>query len=224
MLSKVNKDNLFLGTVNIQNYAKNNKFTQIQDNLNGFLLVKNKEDTYLYNYKLNKKYKHNRIQIHFNNYVICKQIESFDQNNIMIANKIRRYVLSLCKDYYDSILGIGGEYYLYFPFIKANKYIGISNHKSIVDDAYYNIPFSINYLVDYNKINLKIEIVDLIILNVFNLHINIIEFIKKIKFKKLIIISCNLPKNKFNLLINNFKIKHIEYFNDSLNVYFLYTL
>lgn len=217
MLSKINNiDSIKLSTNNIQNISLKIEFDIIHDNLHGYILVKNGKEIFLLNYKNNKKYKYNRIQVHFNDITISKQIESFDQNNVLIANKLRSYVLLLCKNTIETILGIGGEYYLYFPFIKATNYIGISNHQSIIQDANYNVHFSSNYYVDYNDIETypNISCVDIIILNVYNLHVNIIKYIKQIKFNKLIIISCDLPDNKLKLLSNNFKIKKIKYFNN----------
>lgn len=218
MLSKIySYDSIYLGTDNIK---KIKKFDAIQDNMNGYLLIKNKNKTYLLNYNNKKKYLYNRIQIHFNGITIAKQIESFDQNNYVIANKLRYYVLSLCKNKINNLLGIGGEYYMYFPFIQANNYIGISNHQSIIDDAQYNIRYSKNYIVDYNNIFSYPTIIsaEIIILNVYNIHINIIKYIKSIKFDKLIIISCDLPDNKLELLKNNFKIIKIKYFHNFNNL------
>ena len=118
---------------------------------------------YNYNYYVNKYYLHNYIQIHWNDKIILKQIDSFDQNNINISNKIRKTVLSLANNTnntFNTILGIGGEFYVYFKFIKANEYIGMSNHQCIVDDANYNVPYSKNYLVDYNNIiNMNFDII-----------------------------------------------------------------
>jgi len=212
MLTKINcYDAINLATNNIK---KIKNFDIIQDNMYGYLLIKYKNKTFLLNYYNNKKYLYNRIQIHFNNITISKQLESFDQNNFLIANKLRLYVLSLCKNKINTILGIGGEYYLYFPFIKANNYIGISNHQSIINDAIYNISYSKNYLIDYNNIFCYPKILnsEIIILNVYNIHKNIIKYIKSINFEKLIIISCNLSDKKLELLKNNFKIIKIKYF------------
>ena len=220
MLSKVNNNNIYLGTDEIIKYNSSIKdILTIQDNLNNSLLIKTKKKIYLYNYINKKIYNHNRIQIYFNNSIILKQIDSFDQNNIFIANKIRKYVLSLCKDKYDEILGIGGEYYIYFPFIIAKKYFGISNHKSIIEDAQYNILYSNNYLIDYNLIKSypKINKADMIIINVYNLHNNIIEYVKNINYKHIIIIACNLSDTKLKLLVKNFKIKNIQYFKNINN-------
>jgi hypothetical protein len=218
MLTKISSNQSINFTTN--NIKKIKKFDNIQDNLHGYLLIKNKNKTFILNYYNNKKYLHNRIQIHFNGITISKQIESFDQNNCLIANKLRMYVLSLIENNIDSVLGIGGEYYLYFLFINAKKYIGISNHQCIIEDAEYNIHYSKNYLVDYNNIFSYPEIdnIDTIILNVYNIHTNIIKFIKSIKFNKLIIISCELPDNKLILLKNNFKIIIIKYFRNFDNL------
>jgi len=220
MLSKVDHNNYELGTYQIKEYYKKNKdIIKIQDNLIDSLLVKTKETIYLFNYKNNKKYFYDKIQIEFNEKKIIKHIDSFDQNNILIANKLRKYVLSLCKDNYNTIFGIGGEYYLYFLFIKATNYIGISNHQSIIDDAKNNIPYSINYLVNYNNELPVIESVDIILLNLFNININVIEYINKIKFNKLIIISCSLPDNRLVLIKKYFKIKTFENFNGFIKVF-----
>jgi len=218
MLTKISSyESKHLSTNNIK-LIKN--FDVIQDNMHGYILVNYKNKSYLLNYYNNKKYLYNRIQIHFNGITISKTIESFDQNNYLIANKLRLYVLSLCKNQIDTLLGIGGEYYLYFPFIKANNYIGISNHQCIIDDAKYNIPFSKNYLVDYNNIFTYPEIykAETIILNVYNIHINIIKYIKSISFEKLVVISCDLPDNKLLLLKNNFRIINIKYFYNFRNL------
>jgi len=216
MLTKVNRYNYHLGTSNIISYIS--KFQDIlgndfliQDNMNGHVLVKLYDKTFLYNYNIDKYYNHNRIQIQINGYNISKQIDSFDQNNSLIANKIRNHIIKLFNfNNINTILGIGGEYYIYFPFINANNYIGISNHKSIIEDADYNIPFSKNYLVNYNNINTfpKMEIVDNIILNVYNIHDNIIKYIKSLEFKNLIFISCNLSNNKLEKIITPFSLKN----------------
>lgn len=217
MLSKVDYNSYELGTDQIKEYCKKNKdIIKIQDNLIDSLLVQTNKNTYLFNYKNGKKYFYNKIQIEFNGCKIIKNIDSFDQNNMLIANKLRKYVLSLCKDNYNIILGIGGEYYLYFYFIKANIYIGMSNHQSIIDDANYNALYSINYLVDYNNYNElpNINNANIILLNLFNININIIKYINTIKFDILIIISCSLQDNRLSLLQKYFKIKTIKTFQN----------
>jgi len=269
MLTKISSlEAIHLASDNIK---KIKNFDVIHDNMNGYLLIKYKNKSYLLNYYNNKIYLYNRIQVHFNGITISKQIDSFDQNNYLIANNLRLYVLSLCNlsawsriektcfsyshymllkqnynkdmkqseisdDNYrvqrsnytlealnnkiNTILGIGGEYYLYFPFIQANNYIGISNHQCIIDDAQYNNHYSKNYLVNYDNIFTypQIDRAEIIILNVYNIHTNIIKYIKSIKFDKLIIISCNLPDKKLLLLKNNFTIQKIKYFHNFDNL------
>jgi hypothetical protein len=216
ILSKVNNTNKDLGTYKIKNYKE--EYDIIQDNLEDSLLIKLKEKKYIYNYKIDKYYNYDKIKIYYRDEIIIKQIDSFDQNNILISNKIRRYVLLKCKEYgtITNILGIGGEYYLYFKLLNKSviNYIGISNHKSIIEDANYNIINSKNYLVDYN--NLKTYpsnniCYDIIILNVVNIHNNIIKYINSINYKLLIIISCKLSDSKLKTLNNNFQIIKIKY-------------
>jgi hypothetical protein len=158
MLSKVNKSNVFLGTNQLQKLYDDTKYDLAQDNGNNQILYKIKNQYQIINYNTNKIYNHNKIQINILGEKFIKQIDSFDQNNLKISNIIRHSVIRLCgKKNYQTILGIGGEYYVYFKFIKAKKYFGMSNHQCIVDDANYNIPFSNNYLVDYSKINTNIN-------------------------------------------------------------------
>jgi hypothetical protein len=215
MLSKVNKLNIDYGTYQIKEYIKSNSFEVIQDNLYDSLIIKNNDTVIIFNYMNKKKYNYNRIQIYFNDYIFSKQIDSFNQNNILNANKIRKYVIEKLKRYKTkNILGIGGEYYIYFVCVNYNKYIGISNHKSIIEDAQYNASFSENYLVDYDNINTYPLLTDnyTILLNVFNITEKIIEYISKLNFNKLIIIACNLADKKLKLLIKNFTICRFKHF------------
>lgn len=215
MLSKVNKSNIYLGTNELQKLYNDTKYELAHDNLNNHIIYKLNNKNYIKNYITNKIYNHNRIQVEILGEKIIKQIDSFDQNNINISNKIRKSVLLLCNDNnYNTILGIGGEFYVYFKFIKANEYIGMSNHQCIVDDANYNVPYSKNYLVDYNNI-ININKADLIILNVYNICESIIKYIHNLKFQKLIIITCCLTDKKLKQLTKYFKlkiIKHIQNF------------
>jgi len=228
MLSKVNKTNIYLGTNELQKLYNDINYELAQDNLNNHIIYKLNNKNYIKNYITNKLYNHNRIQVEILGEKIIKQIDSFDQNNINISNKIRKTVLSLTNNTnntnntYNNILGIGGEFYVYFKFIKANEYIGMSNHQCIVDDANYNVPYSKNYLVDYNNINIYTSInniiikADLIILNVYNICESIIKYIHNIEFQKLIIITCCLTDKKLKQLTKYFKlktIKHIQNFN-----------
>jgi hypothetical protein len=228
MLTKVSIPNKY-ATLNIQNYVKkypeqNSLIHKIQDNLNGYLIIKYKNGKILmYNYYLNRFYSHNKIKICFEDKYIIKQIDSFDQNNWIVGNKLRNYVINLIKSInqyeypINSILGIGGEYYLYwifFPLVK--NLIGLSNHNTIINDANLNVQWSSNYLVDYYILSTYPVIIqtDLILINLSKINLNVIKYIKKINFKKIIIISCDLPDGKLKLLSDNFVIKKIKYFRN----------
>jgi hypothetical protein len=233
MLTKVSEPNC-LTTSNIINWCKlnSNKYCveKIQDNLEGYLLIKlnNNPKTILFNYYLNKYYSYNLIQIHWGDKIILKHIDSFDQNNWMVGNRLRNLVFNKINHInqfefkIDSILGIGGEYYLYWIGLNyVQKLIGISNHSTIVTDANTNIPWSFNYLVDYNKLNTYPKItnyIDLILINLSQLNSNIIKYICDLKFKKIILIICNLPDSKLKLLAKNFKLIQIKYFKNYNNI------
>ena len=226
MLTKVSYPN-HLATPNIIKFYsthndKINSIDKIQDNMEGYLIIKYKNfSTKLYNYHLDRFYLYDKIQINFNGSYIIKHIDSFNQNNLVEGNRLRIWVLHKINQIdkfefnINSILGIGGEYYLYWiKMIGKINLIGISNHETIISDAIINIPWSKNYLVDYNILSTypKIDFVDLILINLFQINSNIIKYINNIKFKKIILIACNLPDIKLKLLANNFKLVKIKYF------------
>lgn len=231
MLTKVCPPN-DLATSNIIKFLSTNyneklkKIERIQDNMRGYLLIQYSDSSiFQYNYHQNKWYLHDKIQIDFNGLKIIKQINSFDQNNWIVGNKLRNWVLKQINQInkfefeINSILGIGGEYYLYWVGLSGLKninLIGISNHKSIVDDAKLNIPWSYNHLVDYNKLASYPKIIqsDLILINLFQINSNVIKYLNDIKFKKIILIACNLPDSKLKLLATNFRLKKIKYFTN----------
>jgi hypothetical protein len=227
ILTKVSIPNKY-ATSNIQNYIKkypeqNFLIDKIQDNLNGYLLIKYKNgNIQMHNYYVNKFYSHNKIKICLGEKYIIKQIDSFDQNNWLVGNKLRNYVINLIKkNQYEysinSILGIGGEYYLYWVFFPSIKnLIGISNNNTIINDAMLNIPWSSNYFVNYNNLKTYPVIIqtDLILINLSKINSNVIKYIIKINLKKIIIISCDLPDSKLKLLSDNFIIKKIKYFRN----------
>lgn len=238
MLTKVSEPN-HLATSNIIKWCKENKSSvnieRIQDNLEGYLLIKYKsnQNIIIFNYYLNIYYSHNLIQIHWNNQIILKHIDSFDQNNWLVGNKLRTWVLNKIKFIntnefeINNILGIGGEYYLYWikmysvKMYSVKKMIGISNHYSIISDANLNIPWSSNTLVDYNKLNTYPQInhpLDLILINLAQLNTNIVKYINTLEYKKIIIIVCNLPDSKLKLINSNFKIIQIKYFLNFTNL------
>lgn len=226
MLSKVVYNNVEFGTDEIKNYSKYNIFDIVMDNQNGLLLVKKDKEVYIWNYKNNKKYNYNKIKLEFNNELFIKQIESFDQNNIKESKKIRKSVLEYFKFFEKSenLLGIGGEYYLYFRFLEYKKYFGLSNHQSIVEDANTNFPKSDNVLVNYNDLislpRLDTKSYDVII-NVVNIHENIIKYISKYNCKNIIIITCKPLQTKIKMLkkyLTLIKISHVKNINSLITI------
>lgn len=238
MLTKVSEPN-HLTTPNIIKWFSSNhknksfQIEKIQDNLEGYLVVKYKDlkgitRTQLYNYYLNKYYSHKTIQIDWGGQKILKHIDSFDQNNSLVANKLRTYVhtrisyLNSFEFKIENILGIGGEYYLYWTkLLEVKKLIGLSNHQSIIDDAKTNIPWSSNYLVNYNDLAsypMVYNDVDLVLINLSQFNSNIAKYLNTINYKKIILIICNLPDSKLKLLAKNFKILKIKYFKNFDNL------
>lgn len=227
MLSKVTSYNIKYGTDAIKEYAKDNIFDIIMDNQNGLLLVKDNKSVYIWNYNIKRRYEYYKIKIEFNNELFIKQIESFDQNNIKEAKNIRKCVLAYFKfmDKSINLIGIGGEYYIYFRFLKYKKYFGLSNHSSIIEDALTNFPKSYNSLVDYNNSRsypkLNNDTSYDIIINVVNIHENIIKYISKYNCKNIIIITCKPLDNKIKMLnkyLKLVKIKHILNINSLITI------
>lgn len=226
MLSKVVYSNVEFGTDEVKNYSKYNIFDIVMDNQNGLLLVKKNKEVYIWNYKNNKKYNYNKIKLEFNNEIFIKQIDSFDQNNIKESKNIRKSVLEYFKFFEKSgnLLGIGGEYYLYFRFLKYKSYFGLSNHKSIVEDANINFPKSDNVLVNYDDgkslPKLDTDTYDVII-NVVNIHENIIKYISKYNCKNIIIITCKPLQTKIKMLqkyLTLIKISHVKNINSLITI------
>lgn len=232
MLTKVSESN-YLTTSNIIKWFRKNKSVdveRIQDNLEGYLLIKYKysPNPILFNYYLNRYYSHNLIRIYWNEQIILKQIDSFDQNNWLVGNRLRNWVLNKIK-YINTnefeinrILGIGGEYYLYWVKMTWIKnLIGISNHSSIISDANLNVPWSSNTLVNYNNLNTYPQInhpLDLILINLSQLNSNIVKYINTLEYKKIIMIVCNLSDSKLKLINSIFKIVQIKYFKNYTNL------
>ncbi len=235
MLSKVNKHNWKLGTPEIIKYIEtldksDLKFNCVFDGQNGYLLIGFNEldDNISINCLDCRNYRIitgiSRLKINVLNKYFWKQLYSFDQNNIMIANKIRSYVIKQFKFNLitNTILGIGGEYYVYFPFVEAKNYIGISNHNSIIEDAEFNLKFYVknysNYLVNYDdtktfptiETNSKYSI----IINVLSIHVNQINWIKDLNIEKLIIITCKPLGKKLPYILKYFNVIETKYFKN----------
>lgn len=168
-----------------------------------------------------------RVPVIFNKLIFYKDLESFDQNDFFIKNQLRNQVLNLLDNKKNNLkldlVGIGGEYYLYFPFLTYQNYYGFTNHQSIFDDADFNAKlFQIkikNNLIDYQTFNFKLQKKANILINLFKVNQSVFNFINQNLplIDTLVIIACQEVKlNKINR-----KIKNIYHFigNSLLRIY-----
>ena len=177
----------------------------------GSIVINNKSDV-SYIVKKDKIFKINkqeRLKFKIGELYIWKSIDSFNQNNIYIADSIYKYINYILKldDSYQWF-GIGGEFMLYFlnhkisetVINKKRNYIGITNSSSIYDDAVFNAnlhSFDINInLIDYNNISqypILSESDTCIIMQVSKITNIMIEYILANSgvVKKIIIINCH---------------------------------
>jgi len=147
----------------------------------------------------------NKIKFKIGELYIWKSINSFHQNNMLIAHDIYDYINKLLKiNYSKTWLGIGGEFMLYFlnhRYTSNNypeKYIGITNSSDILEDAVFNNNLhniNINLsLINYNKIE-NYPILDAntcVIIQVSCLTQVLVDYLINNKFiKNIIIINCH---------------------------------
>jgi hypothetical protein len=200
----------------------NNKFLIIKTNNNYYIYYNN---NFLIYKSINDKLFIIRTKIYFSNKIFWQDIESFTQNNKRIANKIRQCVINNLINFninINTLIGIGGEYYVYFCCKKQyKKYIGFSNHKSIIDDANFNCKFYIsnytNNLIDYNNFKLNYNNLDKydVVINLITILDNVIIELSKLPINKMIIISCKPIKK---LITKYFKLITIDYFINYDNI------
>ena len=230
MLSKVSVSNI-IPEVNICNDIKCVLKIEFIENstyyTNNDGIVINNRSNYTYKIIDNKVYKLNkisRIPIFICDIIIWKSIDVFDQNNVLIANKIRKYVCNILKNTSnDEILGIGGEFQVYFVLLR-NKYKnfhGISNNYNIIDDAVFNcelyrLEYDIKY-VNYNMIdNMVAERNDIdVIVNLSKVTKSVVKYLNNNEnIKNLIIIGCH---NQELDLMKKYKLKNFRYFKNFEN-------
>jgi hypothetical protein len=172
----------------------------INNNYSGLVIL----DCYN-NIHINKKY---YIPQKFNSKMIYISSASFQQNNIYLAEKIRKFISFLLTSFaYEEILCIGGESYIY-GLVNNIHYINhYTNSQSIYNDCEYNKKFykSIIYnnLIDYNKL-IKLEYNNITLINLSKLNKNLIKILNIMKTMYIIIISCNHNDfwNKITYLTN----------------------
>lgn len=166
-----------------------------------------------------------RIPIDFIGINIWKKIESFDQNNTKYAKIIRGILASsMINNKTRNLYGIGGEYYGYFCILEKyyDNFYGLTNNKSIFEDAEFNMNMYLynknykNKLVDYNKpINIRMD--GNLIINLSIIHHNIINFIIANDFERIVIVSCKKKNTKkIKLLETKYKLYKKYILNDSI--------
>ena len=179
--------------------------------------------------KYNKHYKgiicldyRNRIRKNINvfvpfvfcNKIVFKYIDTFQQNNNILAKKIRLCVNKLID---TNITCIGGESYLYGLINSHINYNYYTNSEKLYIEAEHNKQ-NTSFLVNYNTTN-SIYFYNYVIINLSKINNNLITLINKSHIKKLIIISCKhtdfwkkIKKLKTYKSLKRIKFININYF------------
>lgn len=253
--------NLFNFVSDCRMYNFNSEHNFVAQDNGKFVIIKREEDEYFAytDNKLIKLKKELKIIIEFDGNFFWKSIISFNQNNKLIADSIRRTTKEyLTKSFYynsyktsrtssndisrysqaNKLIGIGGEYYIYFASLKYDGYIGYMNYLSRYNDAIMNCKMygikAENYFVDFN--NFSIDNKELsndssnqlsnellndsydVVINVLSLSDGMIEEIRKLNINKLVIIMCKPIYKKVKKLSKYFRFREIDYF-DNMNSY-----
>lgn len=165
----------------------------------------------------------NLIPFLIHKHIIFKYIDTFQQNNKLLANNIRKQVLYLSKDF-DNITCIGGESFIYPILLQNsnnnnnnNKYSFYSDSNKLVLEAIYNfnIYFRTNIhnnfkIINYNNDNTNnITFYNNLILNLDCLNTNLLKNINNANnINNIIIINCK-PNDfwKKLKLLHKYKLK-----------------
>jgi hypothetical protein len=120
--------------------------------------------------------------------------KSFRQSDDSIKNKIYEILEIYVSD--KNICFMGGEMVFLGKLLKPTNMIFYTDFESIFNDAKLNFPDNSNiHLINYNtdKIKDEINLSDILITNTSKsgIGVNISNEILRIKYKKIIIISCN---------------------------------
>lgn len=166
------------------------------------------------------------------NFIIFKYNSTFQQNNKLISNNIRRCVIQYINrfDKTKGITCIGGESFIY-PIITnfKDRYNFYSDSDKLVKEAYYNFDlYNPKKIYSYPNDIFKAETIDYnlcdniycykyLVLNLDKLNKNLMKIINNKKYlSKIIIINC-CQKDfwKKIKLLTNFKIKKRDKFISS---------
>lgn len=172
--------------------------------------------------------KSNTKMIPFNiyNIIIFKYNITFQQNNKLLANKIRKTVLFMCNNI-KNITCIGGESFIYPILLQLTSNFNFySDSKNLIKESLFN--FEINNrnsfkkcnLIDYNKCK-NIDCYHNLIINLDRLNQNLLTIINtKKELNKIIIINCcQTDFWKKIKLLSNFKLQKRDRFYISESKY-----
>jgi len=145
----------------------------------------------------------------FGNSLVFISSSSFQQNNIVIGQRIRKYILTVLQDIIINIKKInniqnifltcvGGESYFYGLLSNFDSIYHITNNSSIHKDSEFNKEIYkkekktvLNNLVDYNDNIYFPDNSFYCVINLSSLNTNLVTVINNHYFKKIVIISCN---------------------------------
>jgi len=183
------------------------------NNFNLHPLMKDIKGNKILDYRNRTRIDEKYIPQYFNNKIVFQSYESFQQNNLKLSKKIRKFVKNNIRT--ETIQSFGGEGYLY-----SDKSICYTNSKSIIDDMKYNGYDNVK-LVDYNKDKFEFTYDD-IILNLSNLNQELMKQINSCYSNRIIIINCHHKDfwKKIKIL-KNFKLIIRKKFIDYKSNYFL---
>ena len=128
-------------------------------------------------------------------YDIKKHVKTFTQRDDNIRMNI---INTLCDEYMNNIIFIGGEMYLFAKILKYQKGVAFTSFEDIKQDTEDNNSIQ-TFLINYKKDNI-IQYIDklninpnICVVNVLNgLGENLIKQLNSLNIDKLIIINCKL--------------------------------
>ena len=188
------------------------------------LLRKDINEVLILDYRLRCRLNDKSVPIKFLDKIFVVSKNSFIQNNTNISRKIRKNVSVLLSEFSGSILGLGGETYMYLSLLENNsKKNFITNNESIYNDSIFN-NLSRNYetdLVNYEKVDI-LKTFEIAVVNLSNLNSFLMKQLNYCVRGHIIIISCN--HNDFwkkTKLLTKFKLKSRKRIIDNTIGYFI---
>jgi hypothetical protein len=163
-------------------------------------------------------------------YLVKYNPKSFRQSDDSIKYKLYELLEQNIND--DNICFMGGEMVFFAKLLNPQNSIFYTDFESIYNDANINFPKNNIHLIDYDKDKLNLDLIFKYDINTLitntsksGLGVNMCNEILNIKFKNVIIISCNRKSfmKDFNILCKKYSIKKIYDIktNYTVSIYFL---